>query len=83
MEVFATQAWLVEMAAQAYETVSDEKYPARKAINAFDLGELYELGLGVELDMENATIWYKHAAELGNNKAQTRLDELGIDWENT
>ena len=67
MEVFATQAWLVEMAAQAYETVSDEKYPARKAINAFDLGELYELGLGVELDMENATIWYKHAAELGNN----------------
>jgi TPR repeat protein len=82
-EVLATQMWLVEMAAQAYETVSDEKYPAREAINAFDLGELYELGLGVEYDMENAVTWYTHAAELDNRKAQTRLDELGIDWENT
>lgn len=82
-EVVATQAWLVEMAAQAYETVSDEKYPAREAINAFDLGELYELGLGVEPDMEEAVALYIHAAELGNQKAQTRLDELGIDWENT
>lgn len=82
-EVVATQAWLVEMAAQAYETVSDEKYPAREADNAFDLGELYELGLGVEQDMEHAVTWYTHAAELDNRKAQTRLDELGIDWENT
>lgn len=82
-EVFATQAWLVEMAAQATKMVSDEKYPAREAINAFDLGELYERGLGIEQDMEHAVTWYTHAAELDNRKAQTRLNELGVDWENT
>ena len=82
-EVFATQSWLVEMAAKTIESVSDMKYPAREAINAFDLGELYEIGLGVEQDMEHAVTWYTHAAELDNRKAQTRLDELGIGWENT
>lgn len=82
-EVATTQAWLAAMAAKAYEDVSDEKYPAREASNAYHLGELYDLGLGVEQDMEHAVTWYTHAAELDNRKAQIRLDELGIDWENT
>lgn len=82
-EVFATQAWLVEMAAQASEAFDDEKYPAVEACIAFDLGELYELGLGVERDMETAIVLYEHAADLDNRKAQTRLDELGIDWGNS
>lgn len=82
-EVLATQAWLIEMATQAseaFEAVSDEEYPDRVARNAFDLGELYELGLGVECDTEVAVAFYEHAAELDNRKAQTRLDELGVDW---
>lgn len=85
-EVLATQAWLVEMATQAseaFEAVSDEEYPDRIARNAFDLGELYELGLGVECDTEVAVAFYEHAAELDNRKAQTRLDELGINWRAT
>lgn len=82
-EVVTTQAWLTAMATKTCEAVSDEKYPVCEAFNAFDLGELFELGLGVEPDMNNAITWYKHAAELDSRKAQTRLDELGIVWKNT
>lgn len=82
-EVAAIQSWLVAMAAKKIEAVNNEEYPARGASNVFHLGELYELGLGVEQDMEHAVTWYTHAAELDNRKAQTRLDELGIDWRAT
>lgn len=82
-EVAAIQSWLVAMAAKKIEAINNEEYPARGESNVFDLGELYEIGLGVEQDMEEAVAWYIHAAELDCKKAQTRLDELGIDWENT
>lgn len=78
-ESFA-QAWMVQMATKAIETVADTKYPAVEARN---LGELYELGLGVEKDMEKAIYWYRQSAESGDYRAQTRLNELGIDWEST
>jgi TPR repeat protein len=77
-EESSAQAWLVQIAAMAVETFADTKYPAREAGNAFDLAELYELG--VEPSMEIAVTWYVHAAELENRKAKTRLDDLGIDW---
>jgi len=83
LEESAAHAWLVNMAAAALESVDDAKYPAREAIKVFNLGELYELGLGVEQDMETAVICYEYSAELGSRQAQDRLDDLGIDWENT
>jgi TPR repeat protein len=82
-EESAAQAWLVQMATKAIETVSDTKYPARDAHNAYHLGELYELGLGVEQNMSKAIHWYRQSAEQDLFIAKKRLDELGIDWKNT
>jgi TPR repeat protein len=47
------------------------------------LGELYELGLGVEQSMGMAIHWYRQSAEQDLFVAKKRLDELGIDWKNT
>jgi TPR repeat protein len=41
---------------------------------------LYELGIGLEQDMDLAIHWYLRSAEQGSRKAQKRLDELGIAW---
>jgi TPR repeat protein len=80
VEQSAAHAWLENMAAAALESVDDSKYPGREAINVFNLGELNELGLGVEQDMETAIICYEYSAELGSRQAQERLDKLDINW---
>lgn len=81
-EESAAQAWLEQMAVRATETVADSNINIA-AINARNLGELYELGLGVEKDMEKAIYWYRQSTEQGNPTAQVRLHELGIDLETT
>ena len=44
---------------------------------ANNIGELYENGLGVPKDMEQAKSWYKRASVLGNAEATARLEKLG------
>lgn len=44
---------------------------------ANNIGELYEKGLGVPKDMEQAKSWYKKASVLGNAEAAARLDKQG------
>lgn len=43
---------------------------------ANNIGELYEKGLGVPKDMEQAKSWYKKASVLGNAEATERLEKL-------
>lgn len=78
-EELAAQAWLLQMATDAHESVADMEH-ARYESHALDLAELYELGLGVAQDREKAIYWYKQS---GVNLAKARLRELGIDWETT
>lgn len=42
---------------------------------AMRIGTFYSYGLGVEHDINRAISWYKKAVELGNQKAQQRIDE--------
>lgn len=42
---------------------------------AMRIGTFYHYGLGVEHDIEKAISWYKKAVELGNQKAQQKIDE--------
>jgi hypothetical protein len=43
---------------------------------ANNIGELYEKGLGVPKDMEQAKSWYKKASVLGNAEATERLKKM-------
>lgn len=42
---------------------------------AMRIGTFYNYGLGVEHDINKAIAWYKKAVELGNRKAQLKIDE--------
>jgi hypothetical protein len=44
---------------------------------ANNIGELYEKGLGVTKDIEQAKFWYKKASVLGNAEATAQLEKLG------
>ena len=44
-------------------------------VNYFDLGYLYEKGIGVQPDMEQAIKIYQQAAEKGEERAVKRLNE--------
>lgn len=44
---------------------------------ANNIGELYEKGLGVTKDIEQAKSWYRKASVLGNAEATERLEKLG------
>lgn len=46
-----------------------------------DLGDLYDLGQGVEQDYAKAKEWWKKAAAQGNTNAQYKLDILDILYE--
>ncbi|MCH5297271.1 MAG: SEL1-like repeat protein [Ruminococcus sp.] len=41
---------------------------------AMRIGTMYHYGLGVERDIEKALSWYRKAVELGNLKAQEKID---------
>jgi len=79
-QVSAAQAWLAKMAILTLESVEDvEKSGVER--NCLQLAELYELGLGVNLDFVKAIHWYKKSAALGSYRAKDRLKELGVDWD--
>ncbi len=42
----------------------------------YQLGKIYEKGLGVETDLKQAATWYKKAAEHGHHKAQYRIGKF-------
>jgi TPR repeat protein len=78
-EESAAQMWLVEMAISTKEraTTKESGYGYLEYVS---LAELYELGLGLEQDMQKAIYWYRQAAEHGIYSAKTRLEKLGVDW---
>ena len=43
---------------------------------AYKLGTMYHYGLGVEQDINKAIEYYKKSAELGNKRAQQKLDDM-------
>lgn len=44
------------------------------------LAQCYEKGFGVTMSQTSAIKWYVKAARLGEEYAQKRLKELGVDW---
>lgn len=46
------------------------------------LAEMYEKGLGTPQDMQQALLWYKKSAELGNPKAEEKLANWDKNLEN-
>ena len=42
----------------------------------YNLGQMYEAGLGVDKNIKAAKIWYQRAANQGHGDAQNRLNEL-------
>ena len=47
---------------------------------AFEVAELYDVGAGVQRNIEKAINLYTQAARKGHTKAIERLHELGINW---
>ncbi|MBR1731643.1 MAG: SEL1-like repeat protein [Ruminococcus sp.] len=43
---------------------------------AYRIGTMYHYGLGVERNIDEAIKWYKKSIELGNLKAQEKIDEI-------
>lgn len=70
-----------EVLANKYFSSALSAYQAKFAKNptngdtAMRIGTFYHYGLGVEHDIEKAISWYKKAVELGNQKAQQKMDE--------
>jgi TPR repeat protein len=56
--------WLRKAAAQNF------------AAAEYDLGVVYETGMGVPKDLNSAKSWYKKAADQGYADAKTRLNQL-------
>ena len=75
------QKWLANQAALAADAIEDSGEHSVR-LNLFHLAEIYELGLGVGPDLQQAIRYYTEAAEYGSYKAKERLLELGIDWGN-
>jgi TPR repeat protein len=46
------------------------------AVAQFNLGGMYQDGLGVSQDDEEAVNWYRKAAEQGHKVAKLRLDKM-------
>ena len=42
----------------------------------FYIGEFYELGLGVEVNLDTAAHWYSRAGDLGHTGAQQKLQTM-------
>ncbi len=51
------------------------------ATATFNLGLMYERGLGVKKSLEKAIKWYKKAANEGEKRAKDKLKKLGVDKE--
>lgn len=55
---------------------------AQRPNSYFHIGDMYEHGLGLPVDMETAINYYKKGAEEGSELAEQRLGKLGIDFTN-
>ena len=44
------------------------------------LGEIYEDGIGVEINTHKAIFWYRKAAAKGNEEAKEYLKRLKTNW---
>ena len=42
----------------------------------YELGDLYERGVGTPVDKVKAIMWYSKAADLGDNKAKAKAMSL-------
>ena len=42
----------------------------------FDLGSMYEFGMGVPVDLRQAAVWYRHAAEYGHPQGAYNLGTM-------
>jgi TPR repeat protein len=42
----------------------------------FDLGSMYEFGMGVTVDLRQAAVWYRHAAEYGHPQGAYNLGTM-------
>ena len=51
---------------------------AQRPNSYFYIGDMYEHGLGLPVDMETAIDYYRKGAEEGSELAEQRLSELGI-----
>ncbi len=80
--VLATPAWAdYQVAGDAYnrgdyDTALKEWRPLAEQGDAdaqFNLGVMYDMGLGVPQDYQEAVRWYRRAAEQGNAGAQNNL----------
>ncbi len=68
------------MAIRAWEAAADAD-DQQFAYKAFRLAKHYDLGVGVERNMDVAILWYRKSAQQGLYGAKKRLKELGIEWE--
>jgi len=65
-----------EYKAEQYEVAYSKLLPEAENGNAeaqCRLGAMYQLGLGIERDEEQAIIWYRRAGEQGNGIANNNL----------
>lgn len=53
-----------------------------QGLASFNLGSLYESGLGVEQSFNQATFWYSKASEQGLNKGLSHLKHMAIELGN-
>lgn len=60
----------------AYEIFLKEFELIPNADTAYKIGSMYHYGLGVEQDIDKAIEWYKKSVELGNQKAQDKINNI-------
>lgn len=46
----------------------------------FSLALIYEIGQGVNPDINEAVTWYRRAADLGDQNAAMKIRELGFEF---
>ncbi|MFA0633128.1 hypothetical protein AB4549_10375 [Vibrio breoganii] len=47
----------------------------------YNLGRMYQLGRGIDRDIDLAIQWMRKAAKLGNEKAKDRLQKMNLNWD--
>lgn len=66
----------LEEAFNWYKKSSDQNYPAAH----YNLGRLYDSGIGAKKNYSSAIISFRRAAQLGDKKAQARLEKQRLSW---
>ena len=67
-----------------WQTLFKEKLQEARQGNShaqFDVGSMYQNGRGVSPDRNEASTWYRKAAEMKLAEAMKRLEELGVNAE--